>query len=110
MQMFGEGISLSEEENMNSNADVANNVRHQTMVLKDIDIQLGSFNKENRFDDTNLVSKSVSELAMKEEERLNYLLKDFIVYILIIFTTKFINESIIINSYIFFDEEGYNNH
>ena len=110
MQMFGEGISLSEEENMNSNADVANNVRHQTMVLKDIDIQLGSFNKENRFDDTNLVSKSVSELAMKEEERLNYLLKDFIVYILIIFTTKFINESIIINSYIFFDEEGYDNH
>jgi len=109
MQMFGEGISI-DEDNADNSGDVAQNVRRHTMVLKDIDSQLGSFNKENRFDDTNLVSKSVSELAMKEEEQLDYLLKDFIVYILIIFTTKFINESIFINSYIFLVEEGYDNH
>jgi hypothetical protein len=100
MQMFGEGI-MNDDENMN-NDDFA--VRNQTLALKDIDTQLGSFNKENRFDDTNLVSKSVSELAMREEGKLHYLLKDFIVYLLIIFTTKFINESIFINSFILFYE------
>ena len=103
MQMFGEGI-MDDDDNMNE-TDFA--VRKQTMALKDIDLQLGSFNKENRFDDTNLVSKSVSELAMREEGQLNYLLKDFIVYLLIIFTTKFVNESIFINSFIIYvDENG----
>ena len=78
MQMFGEGI-----------------------INDDDGFQLGNFNKENRFDDTNLVSKSVSELALREEGQLHYLLKDFIVYFLIIITTKFINESIYFNSFIF---------
>ena len=96
MQMFGEGI-INEDDNLDGN-DTDFRVRKHTMVLKDIDTQLGSFNKENRFDDTNLVSKSVSELAMREEEKLHYLLKDFIVYLLIIFTTKFVNESLFINS------------
>ena len=103
MQMFGEGI-MGDDDNINE-TDFA--VRKQTMALKDIDTQLGSFNRENRFDDTNLVSKSVSELAMREEGQLHYLLKDFIVYLLIIFTTKFVNESIIINSFIIYvDESG----
>ena len=101
MQMFGEGI-MNDDDNMNENVFA---VRKQTMALKDIDSQLGNFNKENRFDDTNLVSKSVSELAMREEGQLHYLLKDFIVYFLIIFTTKFVNESIIINSFILYVED-----
>ena len=106
MQMFGEGI-MGDDDNINE-TDFA--VRKQTMALKDIDTQLGSFNRENRFDDTNLVSKSVSELAMREEGQLHYLLKDFIVYLLIIFTTKFVNESIIINSFIIYvDESGKTN-
>ena len=106
MQMFGEGI-MGDDDNINE-TDFA--VRKQTMALKDIDTQLGSFNRENRFDDTNFVSKSVSELAMREEGQLHYLLKDFIVYLLIIFTTKFVNESIIINSFIIYvDESGKTN-
>ena len=105
MQMFGEGI-INDDENMNNDTDFT--VRKQTLALKDIDTQLGSFNKENRFDDTNLVSKSVSELAMREEGKLHYLLKDFIVYLLIIFTTKFINESIIINSFILYIDKERN--
>ena len=102
MQMFGEGI-MGDDDNINE-TDFA--IRKQTMALKDIDTQLGSFNRENRFDDTNLVSKSVSELAMREEGQLHYLLKDFIVYLLIIFTTKFVNESIIINSFIIYVDES----
>ena len=108
MQMFGEGI-MNDDENVNAEFDVATTVKEKTMALKDIDTQLGSFNKENRFDDTNLVSKSVSELASREEGHLHYLMKQFVVYLLIIFTTKFINESIFVNSYIFLKNDNEEN-
>ncbi len=108
MQMFGEGI-ISDDENykpINSNEgeDVARKVRSQTLILKNIDDKLGDFNKENNFDDTNLVSKSINELTHKEEGGLHSLLNVFIVYLVIICTTKFINESIFINSHIFMEE------
>ena len=101
VQMFGEGI-INDDDNLNNSDELSTKVKRTTTALKDIDSQLGSFNRENRFDDTNLVSLSVSELAIREEGHLHYLIKEFIVYLLIIFTTKFINESIFINSYIYF--------
>lgn len=108
MQMFGEGIMSDDESDKNINSsegeDVARNIRKQTLILKDIDSKLGSFNRQNRFDDTNLVARSVNELATKEEEGLHSLLSVFIVYLIVIFTTKFINESIFINSHIFMDQ------
>ena len=106
MQMFGEGIiSDDHDENYNNDGEeVAKNVRKQTLILKDIDNKLGNYNKESKFDDTNLVAKSINELADKEEEGLHSLLNVFIVYLLIIFTTKFVNESIFINSHIFMEE------
>ena len=105
MQMFGEGI-VSDDETYNTiNAtegeEVARKVRSRTLVLKDLDNRLADFNKENRFDDTNLVAKSINELAIGG---LYSLLNVFIVYLFIIFTTKFINESIFINSHIFMEE------
>ena len=105
MQMFGDGI-LSDDESVrdsnNSDGDnFSKDVRRQTLILKDIDTKLGSFNKQSNFDDTNLVAKSVNELASKEEVGLHSLLNVFIVYLLVIFTTKFVNESIFINSHIF---------
>ena len=107
MQMFGDGI-ISDEESIKSDIyegeDMARNVRRQTLILKDIDDKLGNFNKQSNFDDTNLVSKSVNELASKEEGGLHSLLNVFIVYLLVIFTTKFINESIFINSQIFMNQ------
>jgi Na+/melibiose symporter-like transporter len=45
-----------------------------------------------------MVSLSISELAFKEKEGLHSLLTSFIVYSTIIFTTKYINETIFINS------------
>ena len=101
VQMFGEGI-INDDDNLNNSDELSTKVKRTTTALKDIDSQLGSFNRENRFDDTNLVSLSVSELAIREEGHLHYLIKEFIVYLLIIFTTKFINESIFINSFIYF--------
>jgi hypothetical protein len=84
--------------------DFSNIVKTQTLLLKDIDSKLGDFNRQNKFDDTNLVAKSVNELTSKEEGGLHSLLNVFFVYLLVIFTTKFVNESIFINSHIFMEE------
>ena len=107
MQMFGDGIFDDESvktESLYEGEDMARDVRRKTLMLKDIDNKLGSFNKESKFDDTNLVAKSVNELASKEESGLHSLLNVFIVYTIVIFTTKFINESIYINSNVFMNE------
>jgi hypothetical protein len=107
MQMFGDGI-LSDEESVrelnSEGSDISKDVRRQTLILKDIDSKLGDFNQQSNFDDTNLVAKSVNELASKEEGGLHSLLNVFIVYLIVIFTTKFVNESIFINSQIFMNQ------
>ena len=76
-------------------------VRKKSIMVNDINDKLGYYNKKNNFNDTNLVSLSVSELTYKEKEGLQYLFKSFIVYLIIVFTTKFINEEIFINFPIF---------
>ena len=104
MQMFGDGIFNDDDSVRNEmfeGEDMAKDIRKKTLILKDIDSKLGNFNRESNFDDTNLVAKSVNELTLKEEGGLHSLLNVFIVYLVIIFTTKFINESIFINSQIF---------
>ena len=106
MNMFGDGI-INPSENVAINSDeedVAKDVKRKTTILKDIDTRLGSVNMQSNFDDTNLVSRSINELASKEEGGLHSLFKVFIVYFLIIFTTKFINESMYINSHIFMNQ------
>ena len=108
LQMFGDGIinDIENEDNIpinkiNDNNNNENILKRHSKMIKNINEELGDFNKKNQFDDTNLVSKSIYELANKEEDSLNYLFKAFIIYLFIIFTTKFINESIYINSFIF---------
>ena len=112
LQMFGDGI-FNENSNEIPNGELTKNddenveteVKRQSIILKDIDQKLANFNRLSKFDDTNLVLKSVNELAHKEEQKLNYLFNSFIVYLIIVFTTKFINESIYINSFIFLNQE-----
>ena len=64
-------------------------------MVKNIDAQLDNFNIQSKFDDTNLVSKTIVNIANKEKIGLNALRKAFTVYLFIVFTTKFINESIL---------------
>ena len=108
MQLSGAGFISDDESdkviNSENGIEVESFVKSQTLILKDLDSKLGDFNKESQFDDTNLVAKSVNELTSKEEGGLHSLLNVFIVYLIVIFTTKFINESIFINSHIFMEE------
>ena len=72
------------------------NVQEDSNMLENLDNELEKFNKQNKFDDTNLVSRSIHEIADQEKGNLTSLKKAFYIYIVIIFSTKFINESIII--------------
>ena len=80
------------------NEEISEEVRRKTVMVNDINAQLGDFNRKSNYNDTNMVSLSISELAFKEKEGLNSLFTSFIVYSTIIFTTKYINEAIFINS------------
>jgi len=72
------------------------NVQEDSNMLENLDSELEKFNKENKFDDTNLVSRSIHEIADQEKGNLTSLKKAFYIYIIIIYSTKFINESIMI--------------
>ena len=87
------------------NEEITENVRKKSIMVNDLNDQLGDFNRKSNFNDTNLVSLSVSQLTYKEKEGLQYLFKSFFVYLFIVFTTKFISEAIFINLPIFRKEE-----
>ena len=103
--------SINENENENLiNEDLANeefteDVKKKSLMVNDINDQLGDFNRKSNFNDTNLVSLSISQLTYREKEGLQYLFKSFVVYLFIVFTTKFINEAIFIYLPIFFCEK-----
>ena len=99
---FGEANNIDGE-------NIKNEVRKQSVLLKGINEQLGNVNRISSFDDTNLVVKSVYELTKQEEGSLNYLFNSFVIYLLIIFTTKFINETIYLNAILFNDEDEQDN-
>ena len=92
-------IDLAKEENIDE--EFTEDVRRKSMMVNDINDKLGDFNRKSNFNDTNLVSLSVSQLTYKEKEGLQYLLRSFVVYLIIVFTTKFINEAIFLNLPIF---------
>ena len=71
-------------------------VQRDSLMVENIDAELEMFNQKNKYDDTNLVTKSVNEITTQEKENLKVLIKAYFVYIFIIFTTKFINESVVI--------------
>ena len=90
------------EENLNE--EFSEDLKNKTVMVNDINAQLGDFNRKSKYNDTNLVSLSISELAYKEREKLSSLLSSFLVYLLIIFTTRYINELLLINLPIFKNE------
>ena len=76
-------------------------LKNKTIMVNDINEQLGDFNRKSKYNDTNLVNISISEIADKEKEGLRSLFSSFLVYLFIVFTTKYINESIFLNLPIF---------
>ena len=84
--------------NISSSSDSPNiiDINKDSIMVENIDAELEMFNKKNKYDDTNLVTRSVQEIAEQEKDNLKVLIKAYFVYILIVFTTKYINEAIVI--------------
>ena len=94
--------------NENVNMTLDESIRRDTIMIEDIDNKLAQFNEENQYSDTNLVSKSISEIAQKEQKHLNFLRGPFLVFITIIFTSKVINELMFVFTPIYILEENPN--
>ena len=75
-----------------SDNSMKNEIEKDTKMVNDINVQLGDFNEKNKYDDTNLVSRTVIKNITLAKKGLKSLIKSFIVFTTIIFTTKFINE------------------
>ena len=80
-----------------NNEEFTKDVKQKSVMVNDINAQLSKFNRKSNFNDTNLVSLSISQLTYKEKEGLQYLFKSFMVYLIIIFNTKFTNEAIFVH-------------
>ena len=114
--MNANNINIDNNQNLSNlifeesvNEEYSEDLKSKTNMVNDINAQLGDFNRMSKYNDTNLVSLSISELADKEREKLKSLFSSFLVYLIIIFTTKFIIESIFINLPIFIKDFNDNN-
>ena len=94
---------FNKDDNLSLNATLSEDghnmsidIQRDSIMVENIDAELEIFNKKNKYDDTNLVTRSVNEIAEQEKENLKVLIKAYFVFIFIVFTTKYINEAIVI--------------
>ena len=94
---------ISKDDSLDLNAsssddgqNVSIDIQRDSIMVENIDAELEMFNKKNKYDDTNLVTRSVHEIAEQEKDNLKVLMEAYFVFILIVFTTKYINEAIVI--------------
>ena len=94
---------FNKDDNLSLNATLSEDghnmsidIQRDSIMVENIDAELEIFNKKNKYDDTNLVTRSVNEIAEQEKENLKTLIKAYFVFIFIVFTTKYINEAIVI--------------
>ena len=83
---------ISDIEDITDDNSMKNDIEKDSKMVNDINTQLGDFNKKNKYDDTNLVTRTVFENITLAKKGLKSLIKSFIVFTTIVFTTKFINE------------------
>ena len=86
------------QHNTHNDMTLDESIRRDTIMIEDINEQLYQVNEVNKFTETNLVTQSVNTLTINEKKHLKFLKGNFIVFVLIIFTSKVINEFMLINS------------
>ena len=83
---------ISDIESILEENSIKEEIENDSKMVNEINSQLGDFNKKNNYDDTNLVTKNVFENIISAKKGLKSLIKSFIVFSTIVFTSKFINE------------------
>lgn len=62
------------------------------IMIEQIDDKLSEINDKNQFSDTNLVSRSIEQIAWKEKKTNSYTYRCFIVFIFILFVVRVYNK------------------
>jgi hypothetical protein len=81
------GFSAFKEQHVSSRVQSVHTIskdnmsKQEKIMIENIDARLGQINDNNRFSDTNLVSKGIEQIAWKENKTNSYLYKCFIVFI-----------------------------
>ena len=83
---------ISEIDSIIEDSSIKEEIENDSKMVNEINSQLGDFNNKNKYDDTNLVTKNVFENIKSAKKGLKSLIKSFIVFSTIVFTSKFINE------------------
>ena len=83
---------ISEIDSIIEDSSIKEEIENDSKMVNEINSQLGDFNNKNKYDDTNLVTKNVFENINSAKKGLKSLIKSFIVFSTIVFTSKFINE------------------
>ena len=99
---------ISDIESILEENSIKEEIENDSKMVNEINSQLGDFNKKNNYDDTNLVTKNVFENINSAKKGLKSLIKSFIVFSTIVFTSKFINEFFFIITPLYY-KNGNNN-
>ena len=89
-------FSITQFINDVNNENQEEEIRRESIMINDINNQLGNFNRKSNYNDTNLVQASIDDITIKEKETLQYLYKPFFVFLSFAFTSKIIYESLIV--------------
>jgi hypothetical protein len=89
-------FSITQFINEVNNENQEEEIKRESIMINDINNQLGNFNRKSNYNDTNLVQASIDDITIKEKETLQYLYKPFFVFLSFAFTSKIIYESLII--------------
>ena len=99
---------ISEIDNILNDNSTKDEIEKDTKMVNEINVQLGDFNEKNKYDDTNLVSSTVKKNITLAKKGLKSLIKSFIVFTTIVFSTKFINEFFFIITPLYcYDKENF---
>jgi hypothetical protein len=65
-------------------------------MIEEIDDKLSEFNERSQYSDTNLVAKSIEQIAWREKKTISYIYKCFLVFVFILIVCRLTTESLLV--------------
>lgn len=94
--IFRAGQIISDSERSQSSVSKDNISHNEKIMIEHIDDKLSEINDQNKFSDTNLVARSIEQIAWREKKTTSYLYKCFFVFVLIVTVCRLTTESLLI--------------
>jgi MFS family permease len=94
--IYRDGQIISDSERSQSSVSKDNISHKEKIMIEEIDDKLSEINDQNKFSDTNLVARSIEQIAWREKKTTSYLYKCFFVFVLIVTVCRLTTESLLI--------------